>query len=333
MIKVENLSKEFKINKKYPGFKGAIKSFFSREYIVKKAVDNISFEIADGEIVGYIGANGAGKSTTIKMMTGILTPSSGVISIDGIIPYENRQENAKDIGVVFGQRTQLWWDLPLSETFSLLKDIYVVNDKDFKERMEFLDEVLELNEFMLNPVRTLSLGQRMRADLAAALLHNPKIIYLDEPTIGLDVVVKEKVREAIKEINKKYGTTVILTTHDLKDIEELCNRIIIIDNGIKIYDGSLKDIKDNYGYITTMEVQVKNLSESEGFDINNEMNINKENLEMKISDNKIIIRFNKNYINQAEIISKIISRYIVLDFSILDTSVEEIIKKIYRKEV
>ncbi|MCF0149468.1 MAG: ATP-binding cassette domain-containing protein, partial [Clostridium sp.] len=279
MIKVENLSKEFKINKKYPGFKGAIKSFFSREYIVKKAVDNISFEIADGEIVGYIGANGAGKSTTIKMMTGILTPSSGVISIDGIIPYENRQENAKDIGVVFGQRTQLWWDLPLSETFSLLKDIYVVNDKDFKERMEFLDEVLELNEFMLNPVRTLSLGQRMRADLAAALLHNPKIIYLDEPTIGLDVVVKEKVREAIKEINKKYGTTVILTTHDLKDIEELCNRIIIIDNGIKIYDGSLKDIKDNYGYITTMEVQVKNLSESEGFDINNEMNINKENLE------------------------------------------------------
>ena len=333
MIKVENLSKEFKINKKYPGFKGAIKSFFSREYIVKKAVDNISFEIADGEIVGYIGANGAGKSTTIKMMTGILTPSSGVISIDGIIPYENRQENAKDIGVVFGQRTQLWWDLPLSETFSLLKDIYVVNDKDFKERMEFLDEVLELNEFMLNPVRTLSLGQRMRADLAAALLHNPKIIYLDEPTIGLDVVVKEKVREAIKEINKKYGTTVILTTHDLKDIEELCNRIIIIDNGIKIYDGSLKDIKDNYGYITTMEVQVKNLSESEGFDINNEININKENLEMKISDNKIIIRFNKNYINQAEIISKIISRYIVLDFSILDTSVEEIIKKIYRKEV
>ena len=333
MIKVENLSKEFKSNKKYPGFKGAIKSFFSREYIIKKAVDNISFEIEDGEIVGYIGANGAGKSTTIKMMTGILSPSSGTISINGLIPYEDREKNAKDIGVVFGQRTQLWWDLPLSETFSLLKDIYDVNDKDYKERMEFLNEVLEINEFILSPVRTLSLGQRMRADLAAALLHNPKIIYLDEPTIGLDVVVKEKVRSAIKEINKKYGTTVILTTHDLNDIEELCNRIIIIDNGIKIYDGSLSDIKGSYGYITTIEVQVKSLKGNEKFDINNEMNISKENLEMKVLENKIIVRFNRNFTNQAEIISKIISKFDIFDFSIIETSIEEIIKKIYRKEV
>lgn len=333
MIKVENLSKEFKSNKKYPGFKGAIKSFFSREYIIKKAVDNISFEIEDGEIVGYIGANGAGKSTTIKMMTGILSPSSGTISINGLIPYEDREKNAKDIGVVFGQRTQLWWDLPLSETFSLLKDIYDVNDKDYKERMEFLNEVLEINEFILSPVRTLSLGQRMRADLAAALLHNPKIIYLDEPTIGLDVVVKEKVRSAIKEINKKYGTTVILTTHDLNDIEELCNRIIIIDNGIKIYDGSLSDIKGSYGYITTIEVQVKNLKGNEKFDINNEMNISKENLEMKVLENKIIVRFNRNFTKQAEIISKIISKFDILDFSIIEISIEEIIKKIYRKEV
>lgn len=333
MIKVENLSKEFKSNKKYPGFKGAIKSFFSREYIIKKAVDNISFEIEDGEIVGYIGANGAGKSTTIKMMTGILSPSSGTISINGLIPYEDREKNAKDIGVVFGQRTQLWWDLPLSETFSLLKDIYDVNDKDYKERMEFLNEVLEINEFILSPVRTLSLGQRMRADLAAALLHNPKIIYLDEPTIGLDVVVKEKVRSAIKEINKKYRTTVILTTHDLNDIEELCNRIIIIDNGIKIYDGSLSDIKGSYGYITTIEVQVKSLKGNENFDINNEMNISKENLEMKVLENKIIVRFNRNFTKQAEIISKIISKFDILDFSIIETSIEEIIKKIYRKEV
>lgn len=333
MIKVENLSKEFKSNKKYPGFKGAIKSFFSREYVIKKAVDNISFEIEDGEIVGYIGANGAGKSTTIKMMTGILTPSSGKVLINGLIPYEDREKNAKHIGVVFGQRTQLWWDLPLSETFSLLKDIYDVNDNDYKERMEFLNEVLEISEFILSPVRTLSLGQRMRADLAAALLHNPKIIYLDEPTIGLDVVVKEKVRSAIKEINKKYGTTVILTTHDLNDIEELCNRIIIIDNGTKIYDGSLKDIKDNYGYITTMEILVKSLNGYENFDINNEMKISKENLEINALDNKIIVRFNRNITNQAEIISKIISKFNVLDFSILETSIEDIIKKIYRKEV
>lgn len=333
MIKVENLSKEFKSSKKYPGFKGAIKSFFSREYVIKKAVDDISFEIEDGEIVGYIGANGAGKSTTIKMMTGILTPSSGKVLINGLIPYEDREKNAKYIGVVFGQRTQLWWDLPLSETFSLLKDIYDVNDNDYKERMGFLNEVLEISEFILSPVRTLSLGQRMRADLAAALLHNPKIIYLDEPTIGLDVVVKEKVRSAIKEINKKYGTTVILTTHDLNDIEELCNRIIIIDNGTKIYDGSLKDIKDNYGYITTIEILVKSLNGYENFDINDEMKISKENLEINALDNKIIVRFNRNFTNQAEIISKIISKFNVLDFSILETSIEDIIKKIYRKEV
>ena len=187
MIKVENLSKEFKISKKYPGFKGALRSFFSTEYTIKKAVDDISFEINDGEIVGYIGANGAGKSTTIKMMTGILTPSSGRIIVDGVIPYENREKNAKNIGVVFGQKTQLWWDLPVSETFPLLKDIYGVSDEDYEERMNYFKEILGLDEFFLSPVRTLSLGQRMRADLAAALIHNPKIIYLDEPTIGLDV--------------------------------------------------------------------------------------------------------------------------------------------------
>ena len=203
MIRVENLTKEFKINKKYPGFKGAIKSFFSTEYITKRAVDDISFEINDGEIVGYIGANGAGKSTTIKMMTGILTPTNGIVTVNGIVPYENREKNAKNIGVVFGQKTQLWWDLPISETFSLLKDIYDISDNDFEERMNFFKKVLGLEEFFLNLVRTLSLGQRMRADLAAALIHNPKVIYLDEPTIGLDVVVKESVRKAIKEINKK----------------------------------------------------------------------------------------------------------------------------------
>ena len=263
MIKVENLSKEFKISKKYPGFKGALRSFFSTEYTIKKAVDDISFEINDGEIVGYIGANGAGKSTNIKMMTGILTPSSGRIIVDGVIPYENREKNAKNIGVVFGQKTQLWWDLPVSETFPLLKDIYGVSDEDYEERMNYFKEILGLDEFFLSPVRTLSLGQRMRADLAAALIHNPKIIYLDEPTIGLDVVVKESVRKAIKDINEKYGTTIILTTHDLNDIEELCNRIIIIDSGKKIYDGELEGVKEQFGYLTTIEIQLKDKSNIE----------------------------------------------------------------------
>lgn len=246
MIQVENLSKEFVTNKKYPGFKGAVKALFSTEKVVKKAVTDVSFHIKEGEIVGYIGSNGAGKSTTIKMMTGILVPTSGRVLVNGMEPYKNRKKNAKQIGVVFGQRTQLWWDLPLTETFSVLKEIYQVPDEEFKERMEFLYDVLGIKEFENNAVRTLSLGQRMRADLAAALIHNPKILYLDEPTIGLDIVVKDKIREAIKQMQEKFHTTVILTTHDIVDIEELCSHIIIIDEGRKIYDGSLEQIKEQY---------------------------------------------------------------------------------------
>ena len=332
MIRVENLSKEFKINKKYPGFKGAIKSFFSTEYVTKKAVDDISFKINDGEIVGYIGANGAGKSTTIKMMTGILTPTNGIVTVDGVVPYENREKNAKNIGVVFGQKTQLWWDLPVSETFSLLKDIYNITDNDFEERMKFFKKVLGLEEFFLNPVRTLSLGQRMRADLAAALIHNPKVIYLDEPTIGLDVVVKESVRKAIKEINKKYGTTIILTTHDLNDIEELCNRIIIIDKGKKIYDGEIEGAKEKYGYLTTVEIQVK---ENINLDKFNEFADMKKDEEFNLlyKDNKLFISFNKNKISSADIIGRTMKKLNVIDFSIKETSIEDIVKKMYRNEV
>lgn len=334
VIEVNNITKEFKTNKKYPGFKGAIKSFFSREYTIKKAVDNISFKINDGEVVGYIGANGAGKSTTIKMMTGILTPTSGEIKVNGIIPYENRQQNAYDIGVVFGQRTQLWWDLPLSESFTLLKEIYNVTDDEYKERMDFLGEVLGLEDFMLSPVRTLSLGQRMRADLAAALLHNPKIIYLDEPTIGLDVVVKEKVREAIKKIKDTYGTTIILTTHDLSDIEELCNRIIIIDKGIKIYDGSIDEIKAKYGYMTTVEIQVKENKDKINLNFENEFkNLNEEELDYKFEDSKIVVTFNKKKVSATEVMSYVMKDLNVVDFKVSETSIEDIIKKIYRNEV
>ena len=332
MIRVENLSKEFKSNKKYPGFKGAIKSFFSTEYITKKAVDDISFEINDGEIVGYIGANGAGKSTTIKMMTGILTPTSGRVYVNNLVPYENREENAKNIGVVFGQKTQLWWDLPISETFSLLKDIYDVSDADFEERMKFLKEVLGLEEFFLSPVRTLSLGQRMRADLAAALIHNPQVIYLDEPTIGLDVVVKENVRKAIKEINLKYGTTIILTTHDLDDIEELCNRIIIIDKGKKIYDGEIKGVKEEYGYLATVEIQVKEEISLESLNIFDDIYKDKD-FKIDFKENKLIITFNINKISSSEIISRVMKKITVVDFAVKETSIEDIVKKMYKNEV
>lgn len=331
MIKVENITKEFKSNKKYPGFRGAIKSFFSTEYIIKRAVDDISFSIEDGEIVGYIGANGAGKSTTIKMMTGILTPTSGKITVDGLVPYEKRKENAKHIGVVFGQKTQLWWDLPLSETFTLLKEIYEVSDKDFNERMAFLNSTLSLEDFMLTPVRSLSLGQRMRADIAAALIHNPKVVYLDEPTIGLDVMVKEKVRNAIREINKKYGTTIILTTHDLNDIEELCSRIIIIDNGKKIYDGSLKEIKSRYGARTSIELQVKKKIDLSSLSFKE--NLEEDDLNIKEENNKIIATFNKNKISSSEIMSEILTKVEVIDFKVIETSIEDIIKKIYSEGV
>lgn len=331
MITVENLTKEFKMNKKYPGFKGAVKSFFSREYTLKKAVEDISFTIAEGEIVGYIGANGAGKSTTIKMMTGILTPTKGRVLVNGVVPYEDRQKNAKDIGVVFGQKTQLWWDLPLSETFSLLKDIYEVEENDYNERMAFLNEVLELEEFLLQPVRTLSLGQRMRGDLAAALIHNPKVIYLDEPTIGLDVVVKENVRKAIKKINETYGTTIILTTHDLMDIEELSSRILIIDKGKLLYDGNLEKIKEIYGAMADIVIVAKEeLTEEDlkGFSM-----LGERECTLQVEGNQLKIHYNKTKISSTEILKELMGKIQVSDFTLKETSIEDIVKKIYRNEV
>lgn len=333
MIQVENLTKEFKIYKKQPGFIGTVKGLFSRESEIKKAVDNISFSIAEGEMVGYIGANGAGKSTTIKMMTGILVPTSGKCIVNGIVPYKERQDNAKQIGVVFGQRTQLWWDLPLTETFSILKEIYDVSHSDFKKRMEFFNEVLQINEFIGSPVRTLSLGQRMRADLAAALIHNPKILYLDEPTIGLDVMVKENIRKAIKEINNEFKTTVILTTHDLSDIEELCQRIIIIDKGKAVYDGAIENIKDKYGYMRTVQTFVKDVKEAEKIDIAKVFNLTKEEAYSWISENSLFVCFNKNSISISDIVGHIMSKVQVVDINIKETDIEDIIKKIYGHEV
>ncbi|NCC79364.1 MAG: ATP-binding cassette domain-containing protein [Clostridia bacterium] len=331
MIEVKNLTKEFRMNKKYPGFTGAVKSFFTREQTVTRAVDDVSFHIDEGEVVGYIGANGAGKSTTIKMMTGILTPTSGEVHVNGIIPYENRQKNAMDIGVVFGQKTQLWWDLPLSETFTLLRDIYEVDQKRFAFQMDFLSEVLELKDFMLQPVRTLSLGQRMRGDLAAALIHNPKVIYLDEPTIGLDVVVKESVRKAIRKINETYGTTIILTTHDLMDIEELSSRIIIIDKGRMLYDGNAKHIKETYGYMADIEIQTVNAIDLSEVQFIKELD--QEFIMLQAEENRLKVQFNKNRTTTTEITKRLMGKLDITDFTIHEPSIEDIVKKIYRNEV
>lgn len=327
VIELKNVRKEFVTTKHYPGWRGAVKGLFTKERERKIAVDDVSFAIKEGDIVGYIGSNGAGKSTTIKIMSGILTPTSGSCTVNGLEPYRSRKQNAKNIGVVFGQRTQLWWDLPLSETYTVLKEIYNVSDEDYTERMNFFREVLGLQEFMHSTVRTLSLGQRMRADLAAALLHNPKVLYLDEPTIGLDVVVKDKIRQAIREINEKYHTTVILTTHDLNDIEELCRRIIIIDAGKKIYDSTLNQLKKDYGYRCSIFLEWK-----EQLDEAQVKMLRNMDARVEVSEQGKGVRadFSKKNVSAAEVIAKVMGIAEVKDVQIKETELTDIVKSIYQ---
>ena len=245
-IEVKQISKTFRVAKKKSGLKESIKSFFKRDYIDVKAVEDISFSIEEGEIVGYIGPNGAGKSTTIKILSGILVPDSGECSIDGMNPWKDRVKYVKKIGVVFGQRSQLWWDIPAEDTFDLLKDIYDIPEEEYQATKEDLINKLNLKDIINIPVRQLSLGQRMRCEIAASLLHNPKILFLDEPTIGLDAVSKQLVRDFIKKLNKEKNTTVILTSHDMSDITTLAKRIILIGKGHVLYDGSLKKLQNHY---------------------------------------------------------------------------------------
>ena len=332
MIEVNGVCKDFISYKKQPGLVGTVKSLFSREKIVKEAVRDVSFSIAKGEVVGYIGANGAGKSTTIKIMSGILVPTKGRCAVAGLVPYENRRKNAKNIGVVFGQRTQLWWDLPLGETFQILKEIYDVGDGDFKRRMDFFNEVLDLQEFMGSAVRTLSLGQRMRADLAASLLHNPPVLYLDEPTIGLDIVVKDKIRQAIKELNDEYKTTIVLTTHDLKDIEELCSRIIIIDEGSVIYDGSLLDIKSEFGSTGVVDIEPKSVSGFGKLGVDEHFKKLDDTFVCDVKEGRVAISFNKNALSSADILNFILNKTMVNDIKLSETGIEDIVRQIYLKE-
>ena len=332
MIEVKGLTKTFKTYKKEKGLKGTIKTLFKREVIEIPAVKEISFGIARGEIIGYIGANGAGKSTTIKMMTGILTPTAGEVIVDGRIPYQMRQENAKHIGVVFGQKTQLWWDLPVGETFAILKEIYEVSDDFYEAQMRYFDEIFELSEFMNQTVRTLSLGQRMRADLAASMLHNPKVLFLDEPTIGLDVMVKERIRKAIKDMNAKYGTTIVLTTHDMSDIEELCHRIMIIDKGELLYDGGIDKIRKDFGYERKIVFDLRYDDEGEVLDKLKALHIqipgsSQDSLGYTLLNNQLTITFNRNLIGISSIMNVILQQFNVLDFSVQDMDIEAIVKR------
>ena len=327
MIEVKNLKKTFKKPIRGEGISGMVKTLFSRKYETKEAVKGISFNIEPGEIVGYIGSNGAGKSTTIKMMCGILNPTDGAVYIDGKEPYKKRKQVAQNIGVVFGQKTQLWWDIQLIESFKVLKEIYQISDEDYKERMEFLEGVLGLSEFLKQPVRTLSLGQRMRADLAASLLHNPKVLFLDEPTIGLDVLVKEKIREAIKEMNRKYNTTVILTTHDMADIENLCSRIIIIDEGNIIYDGDLLSIKNKFGDLRTVTIELRNKMDSA--DILDDFN---GNVEYELSGKELIVKFDALKVNFEKVMNHVLQHISMKDMKLKEISIEEVVREIYKKE-
>jgi ABC-2 type transport system ATP-binding protein len=246
-IEVRSLRKEFTVQKNREGLKGAFRDLWKREYRQITAVKDISFTIPRGEICGYIGENGAGKSTTIKMLTGILVPTSGELRVNGYVPYKEREQFVRGIGVVFGQRSQLWWDIGVIESFRLLRKVYRVPEREFQQRLDELVERLQLGELLSRPVRKLSLGQRMRCELAASLLHNPSILFLDEPTIGLDIVVKTEIREFLKELNRKHETTILLTTHDLQDIEALCSRVIMLDDGRIIYDGGLEELKAKWG--------------------------------------------------------------------------------------
>ena len=243
MITMEHVCKSYRIAKRNAGFKEACKALFNREYEVIHALRDVSFTIHDGEMVGYIGPNGAGKSSTIKILSGILTPDSGTVLVNGRVPYKNRIAHVGEIGVVFGQRSQLWWDVPVIDSFELLKDIYSIPQPVYQQSLEELTELLDLKELLRSPVRQLSLGQRMRCEIAASLLHRPRILFLDEPTIGLDAVSKLAVRDFIRKQNREHKTTVLLTTHDMQDIEALASRIILIGKGEILMDGTLKDIK------------------------------------------------------------------------------------------
>lgn len=319
VIEVKHLRKQFKSVRKQKGLKGAVKGLFRPEKKIVTAVDDISFSIERGEIVGYIGPNGAGKSTTVKMMSGILRPTSGEILVNGISPVKDRKAVVKHLGVVFGQRTQLYWDLRLGESFELLKRIYDVPDEVFDENMAMMDEILDLKSIVDTPVRQLSLGQRMRGDLAAAMLHSPDVLFLDEPTIGLDVDAKHAIRRFIKQINETRKTTIILTTHDLGDIQELCKRIIIINKGGVIEDGSLDELIDRIAPYRQLVI-----------DFYTEQHIEHPNAEIVSSEGaRTVYRFMKNEISAAALIEYIGSKAKIKDIRLEEASIDDIIRAAY----
>ncbi|MBM4053647.1 MAG: ATP-binding cassette domain-containing protein [Planctomycetes bacterium] len=325
IIEVNDLKKVFKIHISGDGFAGKVKSLFQRKYKLITAVNAINFSVRRGEFVGYVGENGAGKSTTIKMLTGILVPTSGTAKINGMIPYENRKKNAEKIGVVFGQRTQLWWDLPVRESFDLLRIIFRVSRPLYDRQMEKLEKALDLKPLLDIPVRKLSLGQRMRCDITASLIHNPPVLFLDEPTIGLDVLAKESIRNFLAEMNREEGTTIILTTHDMNDIEHLCKRLIILDEGRIIFDDETAVLKKNFIHEKQIEVEFYEddtvITEVPGITVIREEGCKKW------------LKHDNNISGIGDVISVLATRFKIKDISVKEPSVESIIRNIYDNRI
>ncbi|MDJ1638842.1 ABC transporter ATP-binding protein [Streptomyces pakalii] len=317
VIEVADLVKEFSRPTRQEGRFAGLRTLLTREQTVKRAVDGVNFTVQQGEMVGYLGPNGAGKSTTIKMLTGILVPTSGTVTVAGVTPWRDRSRNARRIGVVFGQRSQLWWDLPLRDSLWLISRLYDVPEARFRERQRQFGEVLGLGPFLDTPVRQLSLGQRMRGDLAAAMLYDPDILYLDEPTVGLDVIAKERIRTFVGELNRASGTTVVLTTHDLDDVEELCDRIILIDHGKVAYDGAVDELKARYAPHRELVVQTDRLESVEGAEV------------VRREDGKVWLRFDPVRTPPAELVAAVLERHRVTDLSIVEPELESVIHRIY----
>ena len=325
IIEVADLTKEFRTFQRREGVLGALENLFVREYVTVRAVDHISFAIDPGEMVGYIGANGAGKSTTIKVLTGILVPTSGRVVASGYVPYRDRRRYTKHLGAVFGQRTQLWWDIAVIESFKLLKEIYEIPDADYRRRMDKFSEILNVKEYLHTPVRKLSLGERMRCDLAASLLHSPPLLYLDEPTIGLDVVAKDHIREFLKEVNRTERTTVLLTTHDLSDIEELCRRIIIIDKGRILFDGQLADMKGRLAKYNQVKFFLKDRAQLARLGQIATDGIACE----RVDELTYLMRFDRDQHSTAEVIRDLVNTIEVRDIFVEEEPIEDIVKRIY----
>lgn len=325
MIEARDLTKEFRIPVKQPGLVGAVRHLFHGEYTTKTAVNRVNFSIEQGEAVAYIGPNGAGKSTTIKMLTGILKPTSGRVLVNGVDPQKERIRNTKNIGVVFGQRTQLWWDIPVEESLTLLKNIYEVPDKIYRDNMQLFDEIFGLGEFIGRPARKLSLGQRMRADLAAALLHNPSTIFLDEPTIGLDVGTKEAMRRLIQKINRERGVTVILTSHDLKDVEDICRRIIVIDDGVVVCDKAINQLTREYA----MDRGIRITLESAGTGLPEKLQGLSGITYLNMPDAYTVeIDFKQDDCTAFDLVRQVDQYARIRDFQLKEPSIERVIKKI-----